>query len=68
MREIVITAKVSTVNQEQGTARIYREDTETVSDELIILKRGDTWTPKVGDYVAVLFFPVGTSGIILGNA
>lgn len=68
MKELVINAKVSSVNAALGTARVYREDTETLSSELIILKRGDVWTPNVGDYVACIFFSKGSSGIILGEA
>jgi hypothetical protein len=68
VKELAIIARVSSVYHEQKTARVYREDTDTISSELIILERGDSWTPQIGDYVACLFFSYGGSGIILGKA
>lgn len=68
MKEVMIHAKVTTVYPENGTARVYREDKETVSGELIILNRGDNWTPNVGDHVVCLFYSTGSKGIILGKA
>lgn len=68
MKDLVISAMVTTVYPERGTARVYREDIESVSSELKILKRGDNWTPGVGDYVACIFYSKGSSGIILGEA
>lgn len=68
MKDIVAIGRVSAVYPEKNTARVYREDTDSVTGELQILKRRDDWFPAVGDHVVCLFLPYGSSnGFILGD-
>lgn len=67
MKNLVAIGKVSTINTEKRTVRVLREDVNLVTAELKVLDRGDGWFPKIGDYVLCLFYPIGTSGVILGE-
>ncbi len=68
MKDLVVIGRISAAYPGSRTAKVYREDKEVVTGELIILDRGDDWMPKEGDYVVCLFLPQGANnGFILGK-
>ena len=74
VREIVKVGEVSSVDYENGTARVVFDDEEGyVSNDLQVLQRNtqDTqglWMPDVGEDVVCLFLPNGNEdGFIVGS-
>ncbi|WP_260288510.1 hypothetical protein [Peribacillus aracenensis] len=67
MMNITFIGRISTIDSENMTARVLREDKEIVTGEFSILNRGDDWTPEVGDSVCCLSLTAST-GWILGGA
>lgn len=73
-RELVKVGEVSSVDYENGTARVVFDDEEGfVSNDLQVLQRNtqdnqDFWMPDVGEDVVCLFLPNGMEdGFIVGS-
>lgn len=67
MNDLISVGRISAIYPQRGTAKVYREDKEVVTDELMIMKRGDLWEPQVGDMVLCVFLPRSSVGYILGG-
>lgn len=73
MKDIVAVGKVTTIYPDRCTAKVYFEDTKSVSRELSVLTRGsqgtkDYWMPEVNEEVVCIFVPNSRGqGYILGT-
>lgn len=67
MKDIVGYGRVSAVYPERRTVKIKRDDTDTVTAELIILDRGDNWIPTEGQHVACIFSNGNSKGFVIGG-
>jgi hypothetical protein len=68
MNDLIAVGEISAVYPDRGTAKVFRKDKDMVTSELEILRRGDIWTPKVGDAVLCVFLPRSSSaGFIIGE-